>query len=112
MPQFWSSFEGIVNDMGPENKLLLSERNSLQAKIDEWHRQNNVNPVPLAKYRTFLESIGYLLPEPADFKVRMRMLRFTVVLVSMLKRRQHATFDVRKTPKSRKKIVVVARRSM
>ena len=55
--------------MGPENKLLLSERNSLQAKIDEWHRQNNVNPVPLPKYRAFLESIGYLLPEPADFKV-------------------------------------------
>jgi malate synthase len=45
---FWASFESIVHDMAPENKLLVGERNSLQSKIDAWHLANKSNPVSSA----------------------------------------------------------------
>ena len=65
---FWAGVSGIVHDLAPKNAALLAERDRLQARLDEWHRENPGVPDP-AGYRAFLEEIGYLRPEPAPFSV-------------------------------------------
>ncbi|MGJ8757761.1 malate synthase G [Acinetobacter sp. HC8-3S] len=63
---YWKNFEKVVVDLSPKNKALLAKRDELQAKIDEWHRNNKFE---LNAYKAFLTEIGYLEPEVADFKV-------------------------------------------
>ena len=66
---FWKGFSDLANELAPKNRALLAERERLQAEIDAWHR---AHPGPIADmpaYRAFLESIGYLLPPPAPFKI-------------------------------------------
>ncbi|AOA57978.1 malate synthase G [Acinetobacter larvae] len=63
---YWKNFEQVVVDLSPKNKALLAKREELQAKIDEWHRNNTFE---LEAYKAFLKEIGYLLPEVEDFKI-------------------------------------------
>ncbi len=67
--QFWHSLENLVNELAPENKALLARRDEFQHQIDQWHLQNAFTPDTRANYRSFLESIGYLLPEGDDFPI-------------------------------------------
>ncbi|TNF58728.1 MAG: malate synthase G, partial [Burkholderiales bacterium] len=65
---FWQGFDRIVADLAPRNAALLAERDRLQAELDKWH---SANPGPIrdmAGYRKFLETIGYLVPEPKKVK--------------------------------------------
>ena len=65
---FWKGFDAIVSDLAPRNAALLVERERLQAELDKWH---SANPGPIrdmAGYRQFLETIGYLVPEPGKVK--------------------------------------------
>ncbi|MGC1330379.1 malate synthase G [Pseudomonas sp.] len=66
--QFWVGAEKIINDLAPKNKALLAKRDDLQARIDGWHqaRQGQAHDAPA--YKAFLQEIGYLLPEAADFQ--------------------------------------------
>ena len=67
--RFWAGFDAIVADLAPKNLALLAERDRLQAEIDAWHL---AHPGPIADmpaYRAFLETIGYLVPQPADVQV-------------------------------------------
>ena len=66
--KFWQGLADIVAELGPRNKALLAERDALQAKIDQWHRDNPGRHAEPA-YRAFLEEIGYLLPPVEDFTV-------------------------------------------
>jgi len=66
---FWTSFGEIVRDLAPRNRELLSKRDALQIRIDEWHKQNPGPAADPAAYRTFLEEIGYLVPQGEDFSV-------------------------------------------
>ena len=66
---FWQSLEAIVAELAPRNRELLGVRDSLQARIDGWHRSNPGPDYDRKAYKAFLEEIGYLLPEGADFSI-------------------------------------------
>lgn len=65
---FWAGLEQIVNELAPRNRELLAKRDALQAKIDAWHVTNK-GQFDFAAYKAFLQEIGYLLPEGADFSI-------------------------------------------
>ena len=66
---FWKGFDALVHDLAPKNRALLAERDRLQTELDQWHRAHPGPVADMAAYRAFLESIGYLLPQPAGVKV-------------------------------------------
>ena len=68
---FWAGFEACVNELGPVNRELLAVRASLQKQVDEWHLACKGQQFDEAEYKAFLQSIGYLLPEPADFAIEV-----------------------------------------
>ncbi|NMM82561.1 malate synthase G [Acidovorax sp. SRB_14] len=63
---FWQGFDAIVADLAPRNLALLAERDRLQAELDTWHRAHPGPITDMAAYRKFLETIGYLVPVPAN----------------------------------------------
>ncbi len=66
---FWTGLAGIIAQFAQRNATLLAKRDTLQTEIDAWHRSTKGHGVDAAEYRTFLTSIGYLLPHPAPFSV-------------------------------------------
>ncbi len=66
---FWSGFAGLLRDFTPRNRELLERRTALQAQIDDWHRARRGQPHDPDAARAFLEEIGYLEPEGADFEI-------------------------------------------
>ena len=63
---FWQGFGAIVADLAPKNAALLAERDRLQAELDTWHKAHPGPIQDMAGYRKFLETIGYLVPQPAN----------------------------------------------
>src|SRR5579859_5797822 len=70
--RFWASLEAILADFTPRNADLLRRRDELQARIDAWWRERRGRTVEIAEQEAFLREIGYLLPEPADFRIGTR----------------------------------------
>lgn len=62
---FWSGFDALIHDLAPRNRELLAERDCLQTRLDEWHRDNPGEIRDMAAYRAFLKEIGYLVEAPA-----------------------------------------------
>ena len=70
----WSLLDEIIADLGPRNRALLAERDTLQAQIDEWfiarkREDRGGDLAPIEDYKRLLEQIGYLLPEGGPFTV-------------------------------------------
>ncbi|EGJ08811.1 malate synthase G [Rubrivivax benzoatilyticus] len=65
---FWAGFDALVADLAPKNAALLAERDRLQTELDAWHAKHPGPIRNMAKYRAFLEKIGYLVPVPAKVK--------------------------------------------
>ena len=68
-PAFWEGLDGIIHRFAPINHALLQKRDTLQAQIDEWYRARRGQDADPAAQKTFLEEIGYLLPEGSSFAV-------------------------------------------
>ena len=67
--QFWSGLAAILTDMMPRNAELLDIRANMQSKLDHWHREHPKNAFNAGQYKSFLEEIGYLLPQPEQVQV-------------------------------------------
>ncbi|MFB4368533.1 MULTISPECIES: malate synthase G [unclassified Pseudomonas] len=61
---FWTGADAVFRDLAPKNRALLDKRDQLQAQIDGWHRERAGKPHDAAAYKTFLQQIGYLQPQP------------------------------------------------
>ncbi|WP_394124953.1 malate synthase G [Psychrobacter nivimaris] len=68
---YWSGFEKVIKEFTPRNKALLATRDKIQAQIDQWHLDNPAKDgeIDYPAYKTFLQEIGYLLPEGGAFTV-------------------------------------------
>jgi len=66
---FWKALADIVNTFTPRNRELLAIRDEMQTKISAWHKTNPGADYDRAAYKAMLEDIGYLLPQPAPFKI-------------------------------------------
>lgn len=66
--QFWAGADKVIHDLAPKNKALLAKRDDLQARIDAWHQAQAGKAHDAVAYKAFLQDIGYLLPEAADFQ--------------------------------------------
>ena len=66
---FWSGFDAAVHRLAPRNRELLAERDSMQAQIDQWHRDNAGSGINADAYTAFLSEIGYLIEEGPNFSI-------------------------------------------
>jgi malate synthase len=63
---FWTGFDALVHELAPLNRALLAERDRLQTELDTWHRAHPGPVSDMPAYRAFLQSIGYLQPQPTN----------------------------------------------
>ena len=54
---FWNGFNKYVHELSPKNKELLENREKLQKKIDEWHKDRKGEKFYIKKYTEFLKKI-------------------------------------------------------
>ena len=64
---FWSKFSDVVHELSPLNKALIEKRESIQKKIDDWHKSNKDKDFNKSEYINFLKSIEYLINEKDNF---------------------------------------------
>ena len=69
---FWAGFDALVHDLAPKNAALLAERDRLQTDMDAWHTKHPGPIKNMARYQAHLQKIGYLVPVPADVKVKTK----------------------------------------
>ncbi|MBM7634543.1 malate synthase G [Geomicrobium sediminis] len=56
---FWQQYDLLLSEYQAENKSLLQERETLQQKINDWHKQKS-GKEHSSEYVNFLKDIGYL----------------------------------------------------
>ena len=67
--QFWAKFSEVVHEMAPTNKYLIEKRETIQKKIDDWHKFNKGKEFDKTEYIKFLKSLDYLIEEKNEFKI-------------------------------------------
>jgi len=66
---FWKNFGEIVHKLSPINKALIKKRETIQKKIDAWHKKNAGKDFNKDQYIKFLKSISYIVDEKENFKI-------------------------------------------
>lgn len=66
--RFWEGFSQLIHDMAPNNRILLTVREQLQAKINDWHTKHNWFE-NREQYEALLKEIGYLEPRGEPFQI-------------------------------------------
>jgi malate synthase len=79
---FWRAVADVLNEFIPINKGLLTTRDELQAKIDNWHLDKLNVPFSQEKYQQFLTDIDYLVPEQDDFEITTQNVDSEVALIA------------------------------
>jgi len=69
---FWAAADNVIHRFSPKISTLLRKRKSLQNKLNRWHKQNAGRAIDSKAYRSFLEEIGYIVPDKGDCKVTTR----------------------------------------
>ena len=67
--QFWAKFSEVAHEMAPTNKYLIEKRETIQKKIDDWHKSNKGKEFDKTEYIKFLKSLDYLIEEKNEFKI-------------------------------------------
>ena len=67
--EFWATFNKIVEDFSQKNRSLLTFRENLQKKIDNWHLSKKGLIHDHQEYKSFLRKIGYWVDETHDFQI-------------------------------------------
>lgn len=65
--RFWADFEALIHDLAPKSRALIQKRRDLQAKISSWHREQHGQNFDHGAYKSYLQEIGYLVPEGEAF---------------------------------------------
>ena len=78
--QLWDAINLLIDDFSAGTKTLLSQRQDLQIKIDLWHQTHRT--FDEKDYKKFLESIGYLETEGADFSICTKNVDEEIALLS------------------------------
>jgi len=68
----WNGCAAMLRQLAPRNAQLLEKRDGLQAKIDDRYTGRDGTPLDVKAQIELLREIGYLLPEPAPFKIDSR----------------------------------------
>ncbi len=66
---FWNRFEKVVYELTPINKALIKKRESIQKKIDAWHKDSANKDFNKKEYVNFLKSISYIFEEKGEFEI-------------------------------------------
>ena len=67
--KFWQGFESLIIELTPKNNELLDQRDELQSKIDQWHKNTGKDSFDIKHYKQFLVDIGYLVDQGDDFTI-------------------------------------------
>ena len=78
---FWAGLSELVHEFGPENAKLLQFRESLQGKLDAYHKEHRNTSHDHEHYKAFLGEIGYLVPEGDDFEIETENVDPEIALV-------------------------------
>ena len=68
-PQFWAGFEAALDQLVPQNRVLLERRETLQTELDSWLANRRGQKIEAAETEAFLREIGYLVAEGPDFTI-------------------------------------------
>lgn len=66
---FWQSLHALIAEFSPRNRELLANRAKFQEQLSQWHTQNFGPLFDPLEYRSFLQSIGYIVQENDDFTI-------------------------------------------
>ncbi len=70
--RFWSGFDKVVHELAPKNRELITFREKLQKKIDDWHLENKGKKIDIDDYKKFLKKIDYLKDEGPNFEIETK----------------------------------------
>ncbi len=65
----WAGLADILARFTPRNKDLIAKRDRLQKQLDDWHTAHPGPIADMSAYEAFLRDIGYLVQEPAPFRI-------------------------------------------